>query len=102
MMASTNQAPSPGRTGRDRDPAAVADRELERHGRRLGHSANWFLLVGIAIALPGVVLILLKHGWSIGVGIAVCLIASVPLVIGVGLLVWALVSRWAARRKSFA
>lgn len=102
MMASTNQAPSPGRTGHDPDPAAVADRELERQGRGLGRSASWFLLVGIAIAMPGVVLIVLNHGWSVGVGIAVCLIASVSLVIGVGLLVSGLVSRWAARRKSFA
>jgi pheromone shutdown protein TraB len=85
-----------------RDPEAVADRELERQGRRMGHSAIWFLLVGIAIAIPGVVLIVLKHYWSIGVGIAVCLIASVPLTIGVGLLVSGAVSRWASRRKSFA
>ena len=110
-MASTN--PNPGRdqaagihrdqaAGTARDQAAVADRQLERQGRRFGHSAAWFLLIGIAIAIPGVVLIVLKHGWSIGVGIAVCLIASVPLTIGVGLLVSSVVSRWAARRKSFA
>jgi hypothetical protein len=59
-------------------------------------------VVASALARPGVVLIVLKHGWSVGLGIAVCLIASVALVIGVGLLVSGLVSRWAARRKSFA
>lgn len=101
-MAWTDPAPTPERSDRDRDPAEAADRELDRQGRRIGHSASWFLLVGIAIAIPGVVLIVLKHWWSIGVGIAICLIASIPLVIGVGLLVSSAVSRWAARRKSFA
>jgi hypothetical protein len=32
----------------------------------------------------------------------VLLIASIPLVVGVGLLVSGVVSRWAARRKLFA
>lgn len=86
----------------ERDSATVADRELERHGRRMGHSASWFILIGVAIAIPAVVLLLIDHGWSIGVGIAVLLIASVPLVVGVGLLVSSAVSRWAARRKLFA
>ena len=94
-MASTNP-------DHERDPAALADRELERQGRRMGYSASRFVLVGVAIAIPGIVLLLIDHGWSVGVGIAVCLIASIPLVIGVGLLVSSAVARWAARRKSFA
>jgi hypothetical protein len=94
-MASTNPE-------QEHDPAAVADRELERHGRRMGHSASRFFLVGVAIAIPGIVLLLIDHGWSIGVGIAVLLIAGIPLVVGAGLLVSSAVSRWAARRKLFA
>lgn len=94
-MASTNRE-------HERDPAAVADRELERQGRRLGYSAGRFLLIGIAIAIPGIVLVLIDHGWSIGVGIAVLLIAGIPLVIGTGLLGSSAVSRWAARRNLFA
>jgi hypothetical protein len=86
----------------DRDPAAVADRELERQGRRMGYSASRFLLVGVVIAIPGIVLLLIDHGWSVGVGIAVLLIACIPLVVGIGLLVSSAVSRWAARRKLFA
>ena len=108
-MASTHPEPSerrpaPSDRGPDheRDPAAVADRELDRQGSRMGHSASRFLLVGIAVAIPGIVLLLIDHGWSIGVGIAVLLIASIPLVVGVGLLVSSAVSRWAARRKLFA
>jgi hypothetical protein len=99
-MASTK--PTSSGTGHDRDPAAVADRELERQGRRMGRSASRFFLVGVAIAIPGIVLLLIDHGWSIGVGIAVLLIASIPLLVGVGLLVSGVVSRWAARRKLFA
>ena len=86
----------------DRDPAAVQDRQLERQGRRLGHSAAWFILVGLVTAIPGIVLILIDHGWSVGVGIAVLLIASVPLVVGGGMLVSGVVARWSARRKLFA
>ena len=89
-------------TEHDRDPAAVADRELERQGRRMGHSAGWFLLIGVVIAIPGVVLVLIDHGWSVGVGIAVLLLASVPGVIGFGLLSGGAVARWAARHKLFA
>lgn len=95
VMGFTNSDPK-------RDPAAVADRELERQGRRMGHSAGRFVLIGIAIAIPGIVLLLIDHGWSVGVGIAVLLIASIPLVVGLGLLVSSAVSRWAARRKLFA
>jgi hypothetical protein len=103
-MTSTNPTSdsSPSRPENDRDPAAVADRELERQGHRMGHSAGRFVLVGIVIAIPGIALLLIDHGWSIGVGIAVLLIASIPLVVGVGLLVSGAVSRWAARRKLFA
>jgi hypothetical protein len=78
------------------------ERELERKGRRFGHSAAWFLLVAAVIAIPGIVLILIGRGWSVGVGIAVLLIASCPGAIGFGLLGSSVVSRWAARRKLFA
>jgi hypothetical protein len=101
-MAFTNPNPTAAPPNNDRDPAAVADRELERKGRRMGHSASRFFLVALAIAIPGIVLLLIDHGWSIGFGIAVLLIASIPLVIGLGLLVSGVVSRWAARRKLFA
>jgi hypothetical protein len=68
----------------------------------MGHSGWWFVLVAAAIAVPGIVLVSLGHGWSIGVGIAVLLIAGVPGTLGVGLLVSSAVSRWSARHKLFA
>jgi hypothetical protein len=102
VMASTNPTHSSERSARVRDSEATADRELERQGRRLGYSASRFFLIGVAIAVPGIVLLLIDHGWSVGVGIAVLLIACIPLVVGAGLLISSAVSRWAARRKLFA
>jgi hypothetical protein len=90
-----NRADEPTRT-------TVKDRELERQGRRMGHSAGRFLLIGALVAIPGIVLVAIGHGWSIGVGAAVLLIASIPAFVGLGLLVSAAVSRWAARHKLFA
>jgi hypothetical protein len=84
------------------DQQRVQDRELERQGRRFGHSAAWFLLVGLVVAIPGVVLILIDHGWSVGAGIAVLFIAAIPGTVGLGLLVSSAISRWSARRKLFA
>lgn len=78
------------------------DSELERQGLRFGRSGSWFLVVGVVFVVPGCALVLLGHGWSLGVGVALLLIASAPVVIGIGLLVSAAVARWAARRKLFA
>jgi hypothetical protein len=78
------------------------DRELDRQGRRFGRSGGRLLLVGILLAIPGIVLVALDHGWSIGLGAAIILIGCVPGLWGLGLLISAGVSRWAARRKLFA
>jgi hypothetical protein len=80
----------------------VRDRELERHGRRMARPGARFIITGIVLAIPGIVLVALGHGWSIGVGAAVLLIASVPGAFGVALLLSSGVARWAARHKLFA
>ncbi len=85
-----------------RSEQAVKDRELERQGRRFGRSGGWFLLIGVLLAIPGVVLILIDHGWSVGVGIAVLLVASIPAIVGLALIASSAVSRWSARHRSFA
>ncbi len=41
---------------RDRDP--VRDRVLERQGRVLGRSAEWFLAPGAILAIPGIIIVL--------------------------------------------
>ncbi len=88
--------PSPRIGGRVREPG------LERTGKRLGHSAAWFLAVALAVAIPGVVLVLIDNHWSLGVGVAILLIACIPGMIGFGLIVSAVVARWSARHRSFA
>ena len=60
------------------------------------------LAISAVVAVAGVVLILIGHGWSVGVGIAVLLLASVPATIGVGLLTGGAIARWAARHRLFA
>ena len=70
----------------NRSGFAVEDRQLERHGRRMVHPALRFLGTAAAIALVGIVILVIDAGWSLGVGIAVLLIASIPAVVGVGLL----------------
>jgi hypothetical protein len=61
-------------------------------------------LVAIApvMAVAGIILILIGHGWSIGVGVAVLLLSSVPGTIGFGLFTGGVIARWAARLKLFA
>jgi hypothetical protein len=84
------------------EPASREDRELDRQGRRMGSSGGRLVLVALVMAIPGVILILIDHGWSLGVGLAVLFIAAVPGAVGIGLLVASAVSRWSARRKLFA
>jgi hypothetical protein len=80
----------------------VRDRELERQGKRLIGPAVRFIVIAAALAVAGIILIVIGHGWSVGVGIAVLLLACVPGTIGFGLLSGGAVARWAARHKLFA
>jgi hypothetical protein len=80
----------------------VPDPVLERQGKRMIGPAIRFLAIAAVLAVAGIVLIVIGHGWSIGVGVAVLLLASVPGTIGVGLLTGGGVARWAARHKLFA
>jgi hypothetical protein len=80
----------------------VKDRELERQGRRMIGPAIRFIAIGAVLAIVGIVLILIGHGWSIAFGIAALLLGSVPGTIGFGLLTGGSVARWAARHNLFA
>jgi hypothetical protein len=81
---------------------SVQDRQLERQGKRMIGPALRLIAVSALLAVVGVILILIGHGWSIGVGIAVILLGSVPATIGFGLLTGGAIARWAARHKLFA
>ena len=61
-----------------------------------------FIAIAAVMVIAGVVLIVIGHGWSVGVGIAVLLLACVPGTVGFGLLSGGAVARWAARHKLFA
>jgi hypothetical protein len=84
----------------------VPDTQLERQGRRLTGSGVRWLLAGTLLGVPGVVLVVVglvvAIRWMWPVGIALLLLASVPLFVAFALLSSGAVSRWAARRKLFA
>lgn len=61
-----------------------------------------FMAIAAVMAVAGIILILIGHGWSVGLGIAVLLLACVPGTVGFGLLSGGAVARWAARHKLFA
>lgn len=85
------------------DPSGpVMEPRLERLGRRLGHSAVWFLLVALVPLVPGIVLLVIGTTWSIAFGVLGVVLACLPGSVGVGLLASSVVSRWAARHRSFA
>lgn len=85
---------------RDRDP--VRDRVLERQGRVLGRSAEWFLAAGAILAVPGIIIVLVTSSWVYGFGWALIGLGSCPIVAGIALLISSIVSRWSARHRSFA
>ena len=80
----------------------VKDPVLERQGKRMIGPAIRLLAVTAVMVVAGVILILIGHGWSVGLGIAVLLLACVPGTIGFGLLSGGGVARWAARHNLFA
>jgi len=86
----------------NRSEFEVQDRELERQGRRMVHPALRFLTIAAGLAIVGIVILVIGASWSLGVGIAVLLIATIPAVVAVGLLTSSAVARWAARHKLFA
>jgi hypothetical protein len=80
----------------------VQDPVLERQGKRMIGPAIRLVAVAAVMAIAGIVLILIGHGWSVGLGIAILLLASVPGTIGFGLFTGGGIARWAARHKLFA
>jgi hypothetical protein len=79
---------------------SVKDPVLERQGRRMIGPAIRFVVIASVMAIVGIVLIV--FGWSLGIGIALLLLASVPGTIGFGLFTGGSIARWAARHRLFA
>lgn len=75
---------------------------LERQGKRMIGPAIRFIAIGVVLAIIGIVLILIGHGWGVAFGILALLLGGIPGTIGFGLLSGGAVARWAARHKLFA
>lgn len=90
-------------TGREPESlGAVREPELERQGRRLGRPSWWFLALAALLAIPGILLVAFTSSWALALGIVLLALSGPPAVIGLGLLISSVVSRWAARHRSFA
>lgn len=61
-----------------------------------------FFAISLIPMIPGIVLIAIGHDGLLGLGIALILIASCPVAVGLGLLFSGSIARWAARHKLFA
>jgi hypothetical protein len=81
---------------------SVKDPMLERQGKRMIGPAIRFIAIGVVLAVVGIVLILIGHGWGVAFGILALLLGGIPGTIGFGLLTGGAVARWAARHKLFA
>jgi hypothetical protein len=75
---------------------------LERKGTRLQANGGRFLLLGIILAVPGIVLIILGSGWVFALGLALLALGLVPGAVAVALLLSGVVARWTARERPFA
>jgi uncharacterized protein YjeT (DUF2065 family) len=95
-MPTAEEGQSTGRLGTVQEPS------LERTGTKLGRSARWFLTLALILVIPGVVLVVIDHTWSLAFGAALLLLGSIPGAVGIGLIVSGVVARWSARHNSFA
>jgi hypothetical protein len=80
----------------------VPDPELERTSRRLARPGWPLVALAAILAIVGVVLLIVASGVVWVLGIILIAFAGPPAVVGLALLGSAAVSRWAARRRSFA
>lgn len=83
-------------------PDSVSEPQLERKGARLQANGGRFLLLGIILAVPGIVLIILGSGWVFALGLALLALGLVPGAVAVALLLSGAVARWTARERPFA
>lgn len=60
------------------------------------------LVIGAVVMITGIVLVILSTQALLGFGIALILIGSCPVGIGIAMLFSASVARWAARHRLFA
>jgi Flp pilus assembly protein TadB len=76
-----------------------ADADLDRKGRGLRASSLPFLLLGVLLAVVGIILIV---AGAVVAGAVLVALALTPLLVAGGLMLPGVVSWWAARHKPFA
>jgi hypothetical protein len=83
-------------------PTTVPEPELAEQGRRFRKPASWLLLIATALEIPGILLFVLGHSWVAAIGIALVALGAPLVLIGIGLVISAAVTGWAAQRRPFA
>lgn len=81
---------------------SVSEPELERKGKVFESTGVRFLLLGLVLAVPGIVLIILGSGWVFALGLVLVALALVPGAVATGLVSTGVVARWTARHRPFA
>jgi len=73
-----------------------------RKERGLARNGRSFIWIGIPLLVIGLVLALLLDGTARGIGAAIAVIGSIPIVVGIVLLSSSGVERWSRKDKPFA
>jgi predicted anti-sigma-YlaC factor YlaD len=76
-------------------PPPARDRKLVATGTR-------FLLAGVALAIVGVILVIVLGGLANGIGVVLLVFAGIAAVVGITLLGSGAVSHWSRQGKPFA
>jgi hypothetical protein len=74
----------------------------DRKERRLAGSGTRFIGIGVPPLLIGIALAILLDGTARGIGAAIAVLGTIPVVVGITLLLSASVEEGSRRRKPFA
>jgi hypothetical protein len=80
----------------------IPEPELERQGKRLARPAGGFVLIAVALFVPGLLLVILGSSWVYALGWVLIALSLPPATVALSALSSSVVARWAARHKSFA
>lgn len=73
-----------------------------RKERKLAGSGGRFVAVGLPFVVIGLILALLLDGTAVGIGVAIAVLGSLPVAVGVALLLSSGVERRARKDQPFA
>jgi hypothetical protein len=73
-----------------------------RQERKLAGNGARFIAIGAPLVVIGLVLALILHGNAIGIGVAIAVLGSIPVVVGIVLLATAGTERHSRKDRPFA